>query len=318
MTSAKHPTDFQHRPRFGWRFLHPRYLGVWLFVAIAAVLALFPYRVRDAVGGSIGYLFGRGLPKTRHRAEVNLKLCFPQWDQAQRDRVLDQMYRHIGMSLMASATLLVRSERYLQNHVELIGEEHLMPYLESGQPVIFMVPHTWFIDFPGVLLASRGYPMTTMVNPQKNELVDYLMQKCRSRYGGKLFGRGAGIKRLLDAIREGHSAYYLPDQDHGMKRSQYVPFFATHKATLPGLGKMVDATGAVVIPMVASYDARRGKFQGIIRPAMTDLPSGDAAYDARRMNEEIEALITPRPEQYMWILKVLKSRPAGEPDPYRR
>lgn len=261
---------------------------------------------------------GKRNPRTRVRARVNLSLCFPQWSETKREAVLDEMFKHIGMSLTASATLIVRSSRYLEKHTELIGEEHITPYLESGQPIIFMVPHTWFIDFPGVLLASRGYPMTTMVNPQKNEFIDYLMQKGRIRYGGKIFGRGAGIKCLLGAINEGYSAYYLPDQDHGMKRSEYVPFFGTHKATLPGLGRMIEATNAVVIPMVANYDRQRQKFQGIIRPPMLDLPTGDLAQDARRMNEEIEALITPRPEQYMWILKVLQSRPEGEPDPYKR
>jgi len=72
-----------------------------------------------------------------------------------------------------------------------------------------------------------------------------------------------------------------------------------------------------VVPMLATYDPATGYYEGHIRPPLWDLPSGDREYDARRMNEEIEVLLTSRPEQYMWNLKLLKSRPEGEPDPYR-
>ena len=32
--------------------------------------------------------------------------------------------------------------------------------------------------------------------------------------------------------------YYLPDEDFGAEQSVFVDFFATYKATLPGLNKM--------------------------------------------------------------------------------
>ncbi len=34
------------------------------------------------------------------------------------------------------------------------------------------------------------------------------------------------------------------------------------------------------------------------------------------MNECIEAYVTERPEQYMWILRLLKTRPNSEVNPY--
>ncbi|EGE2506589.1 lauroyl-Kdo(2)-lipid IV(A) myristoyltransferase, partial [Shigella sonnei] len=39
---------------------------------------------------------------------------------------------------------------------------------------------------------------------------------------------------------------------------------------------------------------------------------------ARRMNEEVEIFVGPRPEQYTWILKLLKTRKPGEIQPYKR
>ncbi len=36
------------------------------------------------------------------------------------------------------------------------------------------------------------------------------------------------------------------------------------------------------------------------------------------MNEEVEIFVGPRPEQYTWILKLLKTRKPGEIEPYKR
>ncbi|TKB48488.1 lauroyl-Kdo(2)-lipid IV(A) myristoyltransferase [Ferrimonas sediminicola] len=317
MTARINPPSPEHRPSFRLALLHPKYLGVWLSMPLFILLAFLPFRWRDAVAVRLGRVVGRRARRSRRRAEINLRLCFPQWSEQRRQRLVDEMFELAAISLLSGTTLLVRSRRWLERHIKLVGEEHLKPYLGGDKPLIFVVPHTWFVDFPGLLLASRGYPMTTMVNPQKNEATDYLMQKARSRFGGKIFGRGAGIHSLLGAIKEGFCAYYLPDQDHGQARSEYVPLFASHKATLPCMGKMLNATGGVIFPMAATYDRSRGQFRGVIRPAITEV-AADRAADARRLNQEIEALIGDDPAQYMWILKFFKSQPPGTPDPYAR
>ncbi len=55
-----------------------------------------------------------------------------------------------------------------------------------------------------------------------------------------------------------------------------------------------------------------------VRPPMDDLPEADDPRIARRMNEEVENLVGPNPEQYTWILKLLKTRKEGEIEPYSR
>lgn len=44
--------------------------------------------------------------------------------------------------------------------------------------------------------------------------------------------------------------------------------------------------------------------------------SEDPEQSARAMNAEIEHFVTPYPEQYVWILRLLKTRKDGE-DIYR-
>ena len=51
---------------------------------------------------------------------------------------------------------------------------------------------------------------------------------------------------------------------------------------------------------------------------MDDLLEADDHTIARRMNEEVEIFVGPRPEQYIRILKLLKTRKPGEIQPYKR
>ncbi|WP_298441705.1 lauroyl-Kdo(2)-lipid IV(A) myristoyltransferase [uncultured Ferrimonas sp.] len=311
------PSD-PHDPQLSWSMLHPRYVGLWLGLFTIWLLAFVPYQVRDKLALLIAKFMGRPGSSTRRRAEINLRLCFPDWSDAHREQVLRQMFARAAQVSLAYGILSVRSKSYLERHIKLHGIEHLQPHLDAGTPVILLAPHNWAIEFAGVLLASRGARWTAMMKPNPNPLMDWAMLLGRNRFKGKLFTRQHGIERLLNQIRQGYVAYYLPDQDHGMAKSEYVPFFATHKATLPGLGKMVEKTGAVVVPMYASYDPASGQFAGHIQAPMTSVPSGSPQGDARLLNQQLEAMISADPTQYMWILKLLDSRPEGEPSPYRR
>jgi KDO2-lipid IV(A) lauroyltransferase len=81
---------------------------------------------------------------------------------------------------------------------------------------------------------------------------------------------------------------------------------------LPRLARM---GRAVVLPAVArqldeGYELR-------IYPAWHDYPTGDVEADVRRMNAFIEERVREHPELYFWAHKRFKTRPPGEPSPYR-
>ncbi|EFA28701.1 lipid A biosynthesis (KDO)2-(lauroyl)-lipid IVA acyltransferase, partial [Haemophilus influenzae HK1212] len=124
-----------------------------------------------------------------------------------------------------------------------------------------MVPHGWAIDASGIILHTQGMPMTSMYNPHRNPLVDWLWTIARQRFGGKMHARQNGIKPFLSHVCKGEMGYYLPDEDFGAEQSVFVDFFGTYKATLPGLNKMAKLSKAVVIPMFPRYNAETGKYE---------------------------------------------------------
>ncbi|WP_165773117.1 lauroyl-Kdo(2)-lipid IV(A) myristoyltransferase [Conservatibacter flavescens] len=299
-----------YEPRFLWAFLHPKYWGVWLGIVVLAGLAFVPFRWRDKFARKLGLLIARKAHKPRHKARVNLTLCFPHWTEQQREQVIDEMFVTAAQVMLGIGEIAIRSKAHLQKRSAFIGLEHIQKAREEGKNIILMIPHGWAIDASGIILHTHGMPMTAMYNPHRNPLVDWLWNATRERFGGKMYARQNGIKPFLQSIKQGNMGYYLPDEDYGAEASEFVDFFATYKATLPGLNKMAKLAKAVVIPMFPRYNAERGLYEMEIRPAMS--LTEEPAQSARAMNAEIEYFVTPTPEQYVWVLKLLKTRRDNE------
>ncbi|WGE86781.1 lauroyl-Kdo(2)-lipid IV(A) myristoyltransferase [Actinobacillus equuli subsp. haemolyticus] len=308
---------YEHK--FLKEFLYPKYWGVWLGVFALVVLAYVPARMRDKLGVWIGRIVANHLKrkgkKQYHRADVNLRYCFPEWSEQKRAEVIEKMFITVSQTMPAIGETALRSTAYLQKRCEFNGFEYVREAREKGKNVILLVPHTWSIDAAGVAMYTHGFPMTSMYNPHRNALVDWLWNITRERFGGKMHTRQNGIKKFLNDVRKGDVGYFLPDEDYGEDLSVYADFFATEKATLPGLNKMAKVANAVVIPMFPIYNAEQGIYQMEILPALEF--SGDPVQSAREMNKVIEYFVTKNPEQYVWILRLLKTRRNGE-DIYKR
>lgn len=312
MTRITAQDGYTHK--FLWSFLHPKYWGVWLGVLGLVILAYVPVRIRDKFSAFVGKLAYQYLKKKNkkgyHRAKVNLRYCFPQWNEQKREEVVEKMFITVAQTMLAIGETALRPVSYLQKRCEFSGFDEVVKIKESGKNVIMLVPHTWSIDMAGVAMFSLGYSMTSMYNPHRNALVDWLWNITRERLGGRMHTRQNGIKPFLADVRKGDVGYFLPDEDFGEALSVYVDFFATEKATLPGLNKMARVANAEVIPMFPIYNAEKGVYQIEILPPLEF--SGDPNQSAREMNRVIEYFVEKNPEQYVWILRLLKTRRDGE------
>lgn len=315
MERETYRVGYQHQ--FSTAFLHPKYWGVWLGIFALVILAYVPPRLRDKLAAQIGkivtkYLKGK---KQYHRADVNLRYCFPEWTEEQREQVIEKMFITVSQTMLAIGEIALRPIERLQMRCEFNGVEIVWQVREQGKNVILLVPHTWAIDASGIVMRTLGMPMTGIYHPHQNPLVDWLWNRTRERFGGKMHARQNGIKPFLADVRKGELGYFLPDEDHGEALSVYADFFATEKATLPGLHKMARVANAEVIPMFPMYNAEKSVYQIEILPPI--IFTGSEAQSAREMNKAIEYFVRKNPEQYVWILRLLKTRRNGE-DIYRR
>ncbi|CSF27679.1 lipid A biosynthesis (KDO)2-(lauroyl)-lipid IVA acyltransferase [Shigella sonnei] len=147
--------------------------------------------------------------------------------------------------------------------------------------------------------------------------IDYVWNSVRRKFGGRLHSREDGIKPFIQSVRQGYWGYYLPDQDHGPEYSEFADFFATYKATLPIIGRLMNISQAMIIPLFPVYDEKKHFLTIEVRPPMDAcIASADNKMIARQMNKTVEILVGSHPEQYIWVLKLLKTRKSNEADPY--
>ncbi|MGY6029063.1 lauroyl-Kdo(2)-lipid IV(A) myristoyltransferase [Phytobacter sp. AG2a] len=308
----------EYIPEFEKGFRHPRYWGAWLGVLAFAGVAMVPPSLRDPLLGKLGRLAGKLGKSARRRAQINLLYCFPEQSDAQREALIDEMFATAPQAMVLMAELAIRGPEKVLPRVEWQGQGIIDELRANNENVIFLVPHGWGVDIPAMLMASQGRNIAAMFHNQGNPVFDYVWNTVRRRFGGRLHARSNGIKPFIQSVRQGYWGYYLPDQDHGPEHSEFVDFFATYKATLPAIGRLMKVCRARIVPLFPVYDAQSHRLTIQIRPPMDDLNTADDVTIARRMNEEVELLVRPNPEQYTWILKLLKTRKPGDKEPYKR
>ena len=267
-----------------------------------------PFRVLARIGDVVGALLYWLIPERRRVTRINLAKCFPDMAPAERERLARAAFRAFCRSFVDRAVLWWGSPERIKRMVRVEGLEHLDA---AGPRVIVLAPHFAGLDAAGIRV-SIDREMSSLYSHQKDPALDRLLLRGRTRFRRNIVSRQQGLRKVLRWINDGIPFYYLPDLDFGRKGTIFVPFFGVPAATALGLGGLARATGAVVVPCVARM-LPRGGYVAQFYPAWRDFPTGDDAADARRMMAFIEERVLEMPEQYHWLHKRFKTRPAGEP-----
>ncbi|UYI47295.1 lauroyl-Kdo(2)-lipid IV(A) myristoyltransferase [Vibrio natriegens] len=303
-----------YNPEFERSFLKPKYWGTWLAVFSSVLIALLPLSVHQWLAKVLASRLVKSKANSVNNVKTNLALCFPHLSAEERDQLVYKTLYTAGVFTLRFGLVSLRSPEWLQSKCDFVNAEQLFDLTKQNQKVILLVPHSWSIDIPAVLLASKGLPVSAMAKRQKNPVTDWLMHRQRVQYGGRVYERSGGIKPFIKSIKDGYLGYYLPDQDHGAELSEFVDFFATTKATLPGLTKLAKLSKSKVVPTFASLDPETGRFSIEFMPPLT-LQETESE-DARSLNEAVEYFVSKSPEQYMWTLRLLRTQ-TDDSNPYR-
>jgi KDO2-lipid IV(A) lauroyltransferase len=287
---------------------------VRLGLGLIWLLHFLPLALLSRAGSALGLLL-YALARARRRVVLtNLRLCFPDLSAAARRDLARRHFRAFGRSVLEHGILWWSSRERVRRLVRVEGLEHWQAV--AGKPVIWLAPHFVGLDMGGVRLTSE-YRLVSVYSRQKDSVFDAILYHGRTRFEPpELYSRQQGIRPVVRAMRKGLPFYYLPDMDFGGRDSVFVPFFGVPAATITGLSRIAQLTGAVVVPCVTRQLPGSGGYVSRLYPAWIGFPGGDPQADARRMNAFIEDRVREMPEQYYWLHKRFKTRPAGEPNPY--
>ena len=281
-----------------------------IIFALMWLVRLLPYPIISFIGNATGTVVYWLIPERRKVTRINLAKCFPEMKSEEREVLARAHFRAFCRSFVDRALLWWAPRARIEQLVRIEGLEHLRAL--GGAPAILFVPHFVGLD-AGVTRLMCEVNITGMYSTQKEAKFDELLRLGRSRFGDqRIYSRQDGIRPMLARMREGRPLYYLPDQDYGRRDAIFVSFFGIPAATLPALSRIARVAGARVLPCVTQMLPAGQGYVLRIEPPWDNFPTKDLIADTRRMNEYIERRVLEMPEQYLWMHKRFKTRPAGE------
>ena len=282
-------------------------------ILLMRLLAHLPLAWVRALGRGLGWALYALAGARRRVVWVNLRLCFPQWPDAQLRAAAVDTFIHFAQAWLDRGWLWHGTEQVLRRRLVLRGALH---ELEGNVPTVIFAPHFVGLDAGWTALTSQlRRSFTTIYSNQADATLDAWILAGRRRFGHpRLFGRDDSLKPVAQALRTGHPLYLLPDMNITRQESVFVPFYGVPTATLTSLSRFASLGRAKVVPVVTQLT--RSGYEVHVKPAWSGFPTTDLTADAATMNAVLQSYIDAMPTQYYWVHKRFKVRPAGMPPVY--
>jgi KDO2-lipid IV(A) lauroyltransferase len=304
----------------------PIYLGIR---AAMTGLLISPQEPTLRTAERLGRAFGDArFNRTRlDRAEQNLGVAFPDWD---RDRVREtalNCYSHLfrlGVETAFASRLL--SEDAWVDRLEL--DRDIGPAVESlvsAGPCLLITGHCGNWELLGYTMALLGFPMHALYRPIDLKPLDAWVRDTRQRRGLVLVDKFGAVRRLPSLLRNGAPIGFVADQNGG-DRGVMVPYFGRLTSTYKSIGLLAMEFGATVVCGAAvrqpGPDLRyRVIATDVIAPEDWQAQPDPLFYLTARYRRAMERMVRTAPEQYLWMHRIWRSRPAherqGKPFPER-
>jgi KDO2-lipid IV(A) lauroyltransferase len=260
------------------------------------------------------------LPKLRKTAEFNLRLAFPEWDDAQRQATIRGMVRNLGWMGAEFARLPRYTKENIEQVVILDGHENFLEGQRRGKGVLYLTGHIGAWELSSFAHALYGFPLHYMARPLDNARIDALVNHYRCLSGNRPVFKNESARALLKILRETGTVGILADQNTMPAEGVFVDFFGTPACTTTGLARVALHTDAAVVPGYAYWDAQIKKYRLRFEPPVELSRSGDSELDVLVNTEKfakvIEEIIRKHPEQWVWVHARWKTRPRGEASLY--
>ena len=288
-------------------------LGAYLGIGLMRLLAVLPLSWVRALGWLMGSALFYVIRSRRRVTEINLSLCFPEHSRQQIRRLARQNFIYYMRALLDRGWLWHGSAAVTLRRLKITGG---VEQLQNDDPVVLFVPHFVGLD-AGNTAFTQQLPrkLITIYTNQANKTIDAWILKRRARFGNvRLFGRIAGVKEIIAALRSGDMLGILPDMGFGPEESIVVPFYGIPTYTVPSLHRFARLGKAKVVPVLNRMT--KDGYEVEILPAWENFPSDNMEADTALMNKRLEGYIASMPAQYFWVHKRFKDRPAGERSVY--
>jgi len=268
------------------------------------VFARVPLFIWYPIARFLAWMSWRVIPYRRHVVVANLEACFPELDEAGRERVIRDYYRGFAdmlVEVMHSARL---TPAELERRVRLVNPQLIRKEVARGKPVLILAAHQ--CNWEWMLLAfstQLGVPVDAAYKPLVDSWAEREMLKLRTRFGARM----VPAQQLLgDIIQQRHRPRVIAmvsDQEPvSSERKHWQKFLNRDTAFFLGAEEIARATRYAAF-FVNLRRVARGHYEAEFVPlaaAGEQLPGGEFTSRYARL---VEAQIRGAPADWPWSHK---------------
>jgi KDO2-lipid IV(A) lauroyltransferase len=294
----------------------PRHIILRFSYGLFKLCAKLPLRTQLSLGRGIAFIMWPFLGQRMHVARTNLKLCFPELDEAKREALLRCHVDALGMGVFDAVASWFSADALLSEQYRIEGAEHLDAALAAGKGVLLLGAHFTTQEM-GVRMLSFHHQVHCVYRRHSDPVQEAMVLQARLRHFADMIPSD-DMRKALKYLRQGKIVWYTPDQDfgeYGMEHSVFLPFFGVDAATVTVPGRLAQSTGAALVPFFFRREVD-GRYLLRILPPLDEF-ADDPIEVARVFNELLEQEVKKAPEQYLWVHQRFKTRPdPAEASPY--
>lgn len=285
---------------------------------LASALSGISLPMNHRIGGAIGWLAWTGNSNLRRITLINLTLCFPHWTDEQKQRVGKASLIETGKALTESFWLWKRPNSDVLDRLQIVeGEELLRTAQSAPQGLIVATPHLGSWECCCLPLVTDDL-VTCLYKPPRMATIEPLVIAGRKNMGTHITRLDpAGIKHVLQKLKQGNTVGILPDQEPDESNGQFAPLFAQSANTMTLLAKFAQKTHSHVLFCYAKRLPKGAGWQVHYLPPTEGVDSTDKTTATHALNASVEQCILACPEQYMWNYKRFRICPDGSRRNYK-
>jgi len=296
------------------RMYAPRYWPTWLGVVLLWCLTRLPFSVQVRLGRALGHLMLVFGGRRKRIAQTNIDLCFPELSGAERARITRENFASMGIAILEMGMSWWAPDFRLRRLVTIEGMENLDAALQAGHGAILLSAHFTTMEIGGRLL-SLFTPFQVLYRENKNAAMEYIIHRGRGSFTEKAILRD-NLLAMRRSLRQNMPVWYAPDQDFGIGKGAFVPFFGIPAASITATSTLAKMAQSPVVPFYQTRLPGARGYRLTLLPALEHFPGASLEDDTRRINALIETWIRRQPEQYLWAHRRFKTRPEGSPPLY--
>lgn len=287
------------------------------------MLGWLPRAAARQLGGALGRLLFRWFGKLRHIGHQNLRIAFPAMAAAERTALLENAFQHLGRHLAEVCLMTRYTTAFARESVmRYEGLDNYLEAVQAGKGVLVLTGHLGAWELSSFLHSLLGHPMGIVTRRLDNPLLDRLVNGIRCQHGNRILHKDDFARGLLHAMARGETVGILMDTNMTPPQGVFVPFFGVEACTASGLARVARKTGAAVLPGFLLWNEQEQRYTLRFGERLTLQNTQDAEQDAvhntAQFAQVTEDYIRAFPEQWLWLHRRWKTRPAGEAPLYTR